>query len=368
MANEFNSEINDANPIAYKASTDPDTMYMHQAMMEPDKGEFIKAMQKEVEDQMSNGNFTIVHKDEVPKDKVILPAVWQMRRKRDIKTRQIKKYKARLNIDGSRMKPGVHYDQTYAPVASWNSIRLLLILVAMMGWHTQQIDYVLAFPQAPVEKEIYMKIPKGFEVTGENAKDYVLKLKRNVYGQKQAGRVWNKYLKKKLIEEVGFTKSKHDECVFYKNNTVYILYTDNSILAGPDKHEIDQIITDIQAAGLDITKEGDIKDFLGVNINKRKDGSIELTQPHLINQILDDLKVSGKSFKTKETPAKTSQILHRDEKGKPFDNSFHYCSVIGKLNYLEKGTRSNISYITHQCACFTEKPKDSHARAIRWLA
>ena len=69
------------NPVAYKASTDPDTMYMHEAMKQKDKRNFAEAMQKEVEDQISNGNFTIVHKSEVPSDKPILPAVWQMHRK-----------------------------------------------------------------------------------------------------------------------------------------------------------------------------------------------------------------------------------------------------------------------------------------------
>ena len=68
------------NPIALKASTDPDTMYMHHAMRQPNRKEFIQAMEKEVQDQMENGNFTIVHKDTVPKDRAILPAVWQMKR------------------------------------------------------------------------------------------------------------------------------------------------------------------------------------------------------------------------------------------------------------------------------------------------
>ena len=167
LAFAFEDHINGAyetqHPLVFKASTDPDIMYMHEAMKQPDKKEFVKAMQKEVEDQMSNGNFSIIHKSDVPKGKSILPAVWQMRRKRDIQSRQVKKYKARLNIDGSRMKYGLHYDQTYAPVASWNSIRLLLILVATFGWYTQQIDYVLAFPQAPVEKETYMKIPNSLK-------------------------------------------------------------------------------------------------------------------------------------------------------------------------------------------------------------
>ena len=95
---------------AYKATSDPDTMYMHQAMREPDWKNFQEAMVKEVDDQMNNGNFSIVKKSSVPKGKIILPAVWQMKRKRDIKTRLVKKYKARLNLDGSRQQKGVHYD------------------------------------------------------------------------------------------------------------------------------------------------------------------------------------------------------------------------------------------------------------------
>ena len=149
---------------AYKATADPDTMYMHQAMKEPDRDKFVQAMEKEWKDQYNNGNFSVMLRSKVPKDKTILLTVWQMRRKRDIKTREVKKYKARLNIDGARMKPGVDYDQTYAPVASWNSIRTLLAMTVINKWHTKQLDYVLAFPQAPVEREIYMTIPKGFEI------------------------------------------------------------------------------------------------------------------------------------------------------------------------------------------------------------
>eukprot|EP00978_Attheya_sp_CCMP212_P012813 scaffold32019_cov54-Attheya_sp.AAC.4 len=104
-------------------------------------------------------------------------------------TRKVKKWKARLNIDGSKVRQGIDYQETYAPVASRNSIQLLLTLTAVHGWHSTQLDYVLAFPQAPVEKELYMKIPRGFEIEGEDPNEYILKLHRNVYGQKQSGRV-----------------------------------------------------------------------------------------------------------------------------------------------------------------------------------
>jgi hypothetical protein len=114
--------------VAYKATSDPDTMYLHEAMKEPDADKFVKEMLKEVMDQMGNKNFSIIPRSEVLKGENILSTVWQMKRKRNIKTRKIKKYKARLNINGSRMEKGIHYWDTYAPVASWNFIRLYLTL------------------------------------------------------------------------------------------------------------------------------------------------------------------------------------------------------------------------------------------------
>jgi Reverse transcriptase (RNA-dependent DNA polymerase) len=135
-------------------------MYLHEAMREPDKEQLKEAMVKEVKDQMDNGNFVVVERSAVPDGKLIMPMVWQMKRKREIITRAIKKWKARLNIDGSKMIQGTHYEESYSPVAMWNSIRTMLILAAQHKWHTVQIDYVLAFPQAPIERTLYMEIPR----------------------------------------------------------------------------------------------------------------------------------------------------------------------------------------------------------------
>jgi hypothetical protein len=362
------AQVDDTDPLlAFKATTDPDTMYMHEAMREPDREEFRAAMVKEVTDQMENGNFTIVKRSSVPAGESIMPTVWQMKRKRDIKTRAVKKWKARLNLDGSKMVKGTDYVESYSPVASWNSIRTMLILAAQHGWHTIQIDYVLAFPQAPIEKTLYMEVPKGFEIEGCDRRQHCLKLHKNVYGSKNAGRTWYQYLTKKLIEEVGFVQSKVDECVFYKGKVMYVLYTDDSVLAGPDRKEIEAVIADIKKAKLDITVEGDIQDFLGINIDRKEDGSIHLTQPHLIDSILEDLRLEGDKVHVKATPAKSSDILRRHADSEAFDGSFDYRSVIGKLNYLERGTRADISYITHQCARYAVSPKKEHGEAIKWL-
>ena len=85
-------------------------------------------------------------------------------------------------------------------------------------------------------------------------------------------------------------QSTIDECVFYKSRrSLYVLYTDDSILAGPDESELNQIIQDMKRTGLKLTVKGDIIDFLVVQIERKPDGTIHLTQLHLINQILEDL-------------------------------------------------------------------------------
>jgi hypothetical protein len=89
-----------------------------------------------------------------------------------------------------------------------------------------------------------MEVPKGFKVSEAKDWEFVSQLHRNVYGQKHASRVWNKYLVDKLVNVLGFVPSETDECVFYQGSVVYLLYTDGSILAGPDQKEIDRVIKD----------------------------------------------------------------------------------------------------------------------------
>ena len=146
-------------------------------------------------------------------------------------------------------------------MAQWTTIRLVLTLTAVLGWHSKQLDYVAAYPQAPVERELYMKIPAGITLRHGRHEDYILKLHKNVYGQKQAGRVWFEYLRDKLSKEVGFTQSRIDSCLFYRGRTIGILYTNDSILAGPDSKDINAAVAAIQEEGLDITDEGDIGNF-----------------------------------------------------------------------------------------------------------
>jgi hypothetical protein len=168
------------NPIfAFAASADPDTMYLKEAMRQPDREKFIEAMKKEIKDHTDNKHWRIVHRSTIPKGTPILPAVWSMKRKRRIATREIYKWKARLTVHGGRQKKGVNYWETYAPLVQWSTTRLFLTLSVLRGWHCRQLDFVLAYTQADPECDIYMAIPQGFTVECR-AKDYALKLEKNL--------------------------------------------------------------------------------------------------------------------------------------------------------------------------------------------
>lgn len=352
--------------LAFAASADPDTLHYHEAMRAPDRQEFIKAMEDEIRGQMSNQVFEIIPSEQVPEGASILPAVWAMRRKRQQSTGKVYKWKSRLNIGGHRMVEHRDFDPfTYSPTASWPSIRLLLSMVLLHGWHTYQVDYVQAYPQAPADRDLYMKVPEGCHIDGVHGK-YILKVKKNIYGGKAAGRIWYLYLKGKL-ESVGFTISKHDDCVFFKGMTMYILYTDDSILAGPDDKELQRILQLIQSTGLNITTDSGIDDFLGVTIERSDNGTIQLTQRRLIKSILQDLGLDKENVTTKSTPAASSKLLSHHLKSPPHDGSFNYRRVVGKLLYLEKATRPDIAYAVHQCARFSAEPKVEHTKAIRWI-
>jgi hypothetical protein len=131
-----------------------------------------------------------------------------------------------------------------------------------------------------------------------------------------------------------------------------VLYTHDSIHAGPYGHEINKVMEELQRkAKLEITIEGDLSDFLGVNIDQRKDRTIHLTQPHLIDQILSDLRLNDTTVKPRTTPAASSKLLTKHSNSKPFDNSFNYRSVIGKLNYLEQLIKNLNFYTTFLRLC-----------------
>ena len=136
-----------------------------------------------------------------------------------------------------------------------------------------------------------------------------------------------------MTNKLHFKQSKYDEYIFYRGSTIYLLYTNNSILAGPNQTEIKNIIQELKNSNLELTILGDIKDFLGVHVSRKDDGRVYISQPYLIDQIIKDTyQIHAKS---RPTPAKASTILHRYQSLDACTPEFNYKLIIGKLNYLE---------------------------------
>ena len=147
-----------------------------------------------------------------------------------------------------------------------------------------------------------------------NRSAYCLRLVKNLYGQKQAGRVWNQFLHDGLVAR-GFTQSDVDMCVYYRKSVMLMVYVDDGIFIGPNQSDIDEAykllskeFTDkhgVKHLAYVMTDEGDLADYLGVRIDRLPNGLIKLSQPHLIQQILNDMGMN-EATKPQSTPAATS--------------------------------------------------------------
>ena len=121
----------------------------------------------------------------------------------------------------------IDFNNPFSPVVNWSTVKLIIMMAEMAGWESRQIDYVLAFYQAPIGSDVYPRLPAGFHVDGKDKNEtYFLKLKKNLYGTRQAAAKWFDMLKTGLEDE-GFKQNKVDPCLFVRNNCIVIFYVDD---------------------------------------------------------------------------------------------------------------------------------------------
>ena len=148
----------------------------------PNANKYYRAMEAEMETLEEIQPWEIVPRDSVGVS-TILDTTWAYKKK-IFPDGRIRKYKARICVRGDQQQHGYNYFNTYAPVVSWNTVRLLLILSATLGLVKKQVDYTLAFVQVKLnlkDPPIYVEMPRLFEKPG-----HVLKLKRSLYQMRQS--------------------------------------------------------------------------------------------------------------------------------------------------------------------------------------
>ena len=135
---------------------------------------------------------------------------WVFKTKRD-SNGNIERFKARLVAKGYTQKDGIDYKETFSPVSKKDSLRIIMALVAQYDLELHQMDVKTAFLNGDIEEEIYMDQPEGFSMDGKD--HMVCKLKKSIYGLKQASRQW--YLKfNDTIISFGFQENIVDRCIY----------------------------------------------------------------------------------------------------------------------------------------------------------
>lgn len=325
-----------------------------EAIVSPDGDKWIEAMHDEYNSLIHNETWTLVEK---PRNQKVIDNKWVYKVKRNTDN-SIERFKARLVGRGFTQEYGIDYEETFSPVVRFNSIRTLLAIAAQQQLTIKQFDVKTAFLYGELDEDVYMKQPIGFDdKTGR-----VCKLRKSLYGLKQASRCWNIKFKA-FIEKFGFSVCDSDPCVFIsiKDDDIAILaiYVDDGIVIGNSEEIIDSVISHLQ-------REFEVKTiklgcFLGIEIQHLPNGSIFVNQEAYARKVLE--KFSMSECNALAIPADPNQVLEK------FDNceqvNYPYRQLVGSLMYLAIGTRPDIAYAVSNVSRYLEKPTQVHVNAAK---
>ncbi|RLN39601.1 hypothetical protein C2845_PM01G10330 [Panicum miliaceum] len=194
-----------------------------------------RAMEEEMKSIEENKTWSLI---ELPAGHKPIGLKWVFKVKRD-EHGAIVKHKARLVAKGYVQRPGIDFDEVFAPVARLESVRLLLAVAAQEGWEVHHMDVKSAFLNGDLAEEVYVAQPAGFVAGGAEHK--VLKLRKALYGLRQAPRAWNAKLDNILLS-LGFQKSTAEHGVYVRGKgqarLIVGVYVNDLIITG--RHGIDK--------------------------------------------------------------------------------------------------------------------------------
>ncbi|MBW0506038.1 hypothetical protein O181_045753 [Austropuccinia psidii MF-1] len=166
-----------------------------------ERDEWIGAINDELESMLKEDVFETVELKralaEVPHES-ILSTKWVFVKKPE-------RYKARLVAQGFKQIQGINYNKTFSPTPTFNALKLLFLIACLKKWKVKTFDVKVAFLYSLIDKAVYVWNPQGMN----NKKFSVLKLKKALYGTKQAAQCWWLHLKN-VLHEVGFQPNDED--------------------------------------------------------------------------------------------------------------------------------------------------------------
>ncbi|GJS37201.1 retrovirus-related pol polyprotein from transposon TNT 1-94 [Tanacetum coccineum] len=317
---------------------------------------WIVAMQEELNQFIANDVWELVPQ---PKNMTIIGTKWVFRNKLD-ENGIVSRNKARLVAQGYNQQEGIDYDETYAPVARLESIRILLAYACALDFKLFQMDVKSAFLNGFINEEVYVAQPPGF-IDFEKP-DHVYKLKKALYGLKQAPKAWYDRLKAFLIKHE-YKMGMVDNTLFTKkkssNLIIVQIYVDDIIFGSTCQDMCDEFAK-IMHDEFEMSMMGELNFFLGLQIKQMEDG-IFFNQSKYIKEMLK--KFGLEDSKPMKTPMSSDTKLTKDEECESVDST-KYRGMIGSLLYLT-ASRPDIMFSVCLCARFQEAPKTSHLEAVK---
>lgn len=335
-----------------------------EAVRSVNKSEWMRAMDSEYEALLSKDTWKLVP---LPKGRHAIGSKWVFKQKKN-SSGQTVRFKARLVAQGYAQRYGEDFDEVHAPVALQQTFRVLLTVAGHKGLQVRHVDVKNAYLNGVLQEEIFMRQPPGYSTVGKE--ELVCKLNRSLYGLKQAARVWNSTIKEVLVD-LGFRQSEADACLYSKQfpngEWIYLLiYVDDMVLVCKDGSQITGVENALRKR-FEISSLGEIKQFLGITVEKDINGMYMLSQKCMILEIADRFGLTD--AKPSKYPVDPGYFRHNG--GEKLPDNVLYHKLVGALLYVATNTRPDIaaavSILSRKTNCPAQQDWLELKRVVRYL-
>ncbi|CAL2246283.1 unnamed protein product, partial [Prunus armeniaca] len=322
-----------------------------------------EAMDAEIETIEKNGTWELVEK---PTDKPVIGVKWVFKTKLNLDG-TVEKHKARLVAKGYAQKPGIDYNETFAPVARLNTIRTLIALATQKGWKLFQLDVKSAFLNGVLKEEVYTEQPEGFEVKAGSHKVY--KLKKALYGLKQTPRAWYSEIDTYLAS-CNFKRSTSEATLYTKTDEegkliIVSIYVDDIVYTGNSNALLSEFKRDMMQK-YEMTDLGLLHHFLGMGV-LQTDKGVFIHQSKYAKSLL--VKFGLEDCKSVTIPLPTGEKLKKIDGSQLADEGL-FRKIVGSLLYLT-ATRPDIMFAASLLSRFMHSPTKKHMgiakRVLRYV-
>ena len=287
----------------------------------------------------------------------------------------IDKFKARLVADGNTQRYGVDFDRVFSTVVKVSTIRTVLAIAALRDYNLTSIDVRQAFLQADLSEDLYMRMPPGMPSYDARGRKLAVKLRRSLYGLKQAGREWGLLLSG-FLKQWGFEQSSIDVCMYTYEASGSILWllvwVDDTVIVDNDPSLRERFVSDL-GKRFPIEDKYELTWILGVNVTRdRQKRTLILSQELYVQDLIKrHISLLEGLTRTFDSPADPSIALSSDMSPVPDSDDYvamasrreTYMILVGAFLWLANVSYPQLSYITSKLARFVANPGPAHFTA-----